>query len=477
MDQPTERNPRPTNTPPRPVYHRRRRRSRLKTFKEAYLPPILAAVVIVLIVVFVSNSFARANRKKQAELDASIAASSSLQAEQERLEEQAAQLVAEAEILASAYDYEGALAVLSRFEGNMYDFPELSAKWSSYTDAQKSLVVWNDPSKIPNLSFQLLIADPQRAFTDAVYKNSFDRNFVTTEEFSRILTQLYDNGYVLVSMEDIITTDVTNTGLTVYTPKKLMLPAGKKPIMITQTNVNYSLYLVDSDNDMVADKNGSGFASRLVLDANGNITCEMVDANGVTQTGAYDLVPILDAFVKAHPDFSYRGAKATLALTGYNGLFGYRTHPDGKNKLGADAYNQAVSDVQALAKALTDNGYTLAYYTYANIAYGTKSVADIRNELNRWQAEVEPIIGKLDTMVFAQNSDIATTTAYSGEKFNLLQSAGFRYYLGFCTEGSTWATLSDSYMRMGRLLVGGSTIRNNSSWFTDLFDCTTILNR
>ena len=477
MDQPTERNPRPTNTPPRPAYHRRRRRSRLKTFKEAYLPPILAAVVIVLIVVFVSNSFARANRKKQAELEASIAASSSLQAEQERLEEQAAQLIAQAEILASAYDYEGALAVLDQFEGNMYDFPELSAKWAAYTDAQKSLVVWDDPGKIPNLSFQLLIADPQRAFTDAVYKNSFDRNFVTTEEFSKILTQLYENGYVLVSMDDIVTTDVTNTGITVYTPKKLMLPAGKKPIMITQTNVNYSLYLVDSDGDMVPDKGGSGFASKLVLDANGNVTCEMVDANGVTQTGAYDLVPILDAFVKAHPDFSYQGAKATLALTGYNGLFGYRTHLEGKSKLGADAYNQAVSDVQALAKALTDNGYTLAYYTYANIAYGTKSVADIRNELNRWQAEVEPIIGKVDTIVFAQNSDIATTTAYSGEKFNLLQSAGFRYYLGFCTEGNTWATLSDSYVRMGRLMVGGSTIRNNSAWFEGLFDSTTILNR
>ncbi len=464
----------PKENSPRPAHYRRRRRSKLKTFKEAYLPPILAAVVIVLIVVFVSNSFARANRKKQAELEASIAASSSAAEEAERFREQAAQLIVQAESLANIYDYEGALNVLSQFEGNMYDYPEMSAKWTAYTDAQKSLVVWDNPSAIPNLSFQLLIADPQRAFTDAVYKNSFDRNFVTTEEFSRILTQLYDNGYVLVSMEDIITTDVTNTGLTVYTPKKLMLPAGKKPIMITQTNVNYSLYLVDSDNDMVADKGGSGFASRLVLDANGNVTCEMVDASGVTQTGAYDLVPILDAFVKAHPDFSYRGAKATLALTGYNGLFGYRTHPDGKNKLGADAYNQAVSDVQALAKALTDNGYTLAYYTYANIAYGTKTVADIRNELNRWQAEVEPIIGKLDTMVFAQNSDIATTTAYSGEKFNLLQELGFRYYLGFCTEGTSWATVADSYVRMGRLLVGGANIRNNGSWFDGLFDSSVL---
>ena len=477
MAQPNRKSPRPTNAPPRPAHHRRRRRSKLKTFKEAYLPPILAAVVIVLLVVFVSNSFARANRKKQAELEASIAASSAAAAEAERLEKQATELIAQAEALANAYDYEGALGVLSKFEGNMYDYPSLSERWSAYTDAQKTLVAWDNPAAIPNLSFQLLIADPQRAFTDAVYKNSFDRNFVTTEEFSRILTQLYDNGYVLVRMEDIVTTDVTNTGLTVYTPKKLMLPAGKKPIMITQTNVNYNLYLVDSDGDMLPDKGGSGFASRLVLDASGNITCEMVDSNGITQTGAYDLVPILDAFVKSHPDFSYRGAKATLALTGYNGLFGYRTHKAGKDKLGVDAYNQAVSDVKALAKALTDSGYDLAFYTYANIPYGDRSLSQIRADLNSWIAETEAIIGKVDTIVFAQNSDIATTAAYSGEKFNLLQESGFRYYLGFATTGVPWATVTDSYVRMGRLMVSGANIRNNGSWFTGLFDSKTILNR
>ena len=37
------------------------------------------------------------------------------------------------------------------------------------------------------------------------------------------------------------------------------------------------------------------------------------------------MVPLIDAFVKKHPDFSYRGAKGTLALTGYNGVLGYRT--------------------------------------------------------------------------------------------------------------------------------------------------------
>ena len=37
------------------------------------------------------------------------------------------------------------------------------------------------------------------------------------------------------------------------------------------------------------------------------------------------MVPLIDRFVEEHPDFSYRGAKGIVALTGYNGILGYRT--------------------------------------------------------------------------------------------------------------------------------------------------------
>ena len=38
-----------------------------------------------------------------------------------------------------------------------------------------------------------------------------------------------------------------------------------------------------------------------------------------------DVLTILEDFIEAHPDFSYRGARGTIAVTGYNGIFGYRT--------------------------------------------------------------------------------------------------------------------------------------------------------
>ena len=39
----------------------------------------------------------------------------------------------------------------------------------------------------------------------------------------------------------------------------------------------------DANGDGFADKNGAGFASRLILDAKGNLTCELVDKSGNTE--------------------------------------------------------------------------------------------------------------------------------------------------------------------------------------------------
>ena len=244
--------------------------------------------------------------------------------------------------------------------------------------------------------------------------------------------------------------------------------------MLTQTNVNYNLYLVDSDGDMVADQGGCGFASKLILDG-GSICCEMVDSSGQTLTGAYDLVPILDAFVAAHPDFSFRGAKATLALTGYNGLFGYRTDRDAREQLGEEAYNQAVQQVNQVSSALVKNGYTLACYTYDNVPYGDNSVAHIKADLSNWNAEVVPILGGVDILVYAQNSDINSGSGYAGEKYETLRNAGFNFYLGFCDNGKPWVEIGDNYVRQGRILVSGNALQNNAEWFNGMFDAASVL--
>ena len=453
---------------------RRRQRTQMEVFKETYLPVVLAGIAVILILIFIIGSISRGIQKREMEEQARKDALIAQQNEQKRLNEEAENLLIQAAVLAKDYDYESALAILNTFSGNAEEFSVLQAAKQEYQAAKDSLVLWDDPSKVVNLSFQLLIADPARAFTDRTYSSSFKKNFVTTGEFSSILESLYANNYILVSLDDVYTTEITESGSTIYVAKPLYLPAGKKPLLLTQTNVNYSLYLVDSNDDLKADKGGSGFAHRLVLNPDGSVSAEMVDSNGNTVVGDYDLVPILDKFIEQNPEFSYRGAKAILALTGYNGLFGYRTHADAKQKLGETAYAEEVLGATAIANALRNNGYQLACYTYANVGYGSRSVAQIKSDLSGWTKEVTPILGDIDVLVFAQNSDISAQGAYSGDKYNLLMDTGFRYFLGFCDTGKSWSLVSDNYVRQGRLLVGGANIAQHTDWFSGMFDANVL---
>ena len=459
----------------RPVNPRRRKRSQMQIFKEAYLPVVIAGAAVLLIIIFVIGSISRSVQIKNAEKAASLAASSSAQAEFDRLSEEADALIAQANALADLYDIPGAIAVLESFSGDAGLFPAIGTRIAELNEQLSNMTAWSDPAQVTSLSFQLLIADPARAFSNETYGTAYNRNFVTTGEFKDILEQLYNNGYILVGLDDIVTTQTTESGMQVYRPKTLFLPNGKKPLLLTQTNVNYNTYMIDGDGDRLPDRDGAGFASKLVIGPDGKITCEMVDSTGATVTGDYDLVPILDAFVEAHPDFSYRGAKAVLAVTGYDGLFGYRTNAEAEETFGSDVYAQEIEGAASIANALRNSGYEIACYTYENVPYGEYSEVQIQADLSGWTAEVLPILGNVDILAFAQNSDISDATPYTGTKYNTLYDAGFRFYLGFCTNGNAFASVSDDYVRLGRILVTGSNMAYHTDWFTGMFDTTTVL--
>ena len=138
--------------------------------------------------------------------------------------------------------------------------------------------------------------------------------------------KLYTGGYVLVDFNSFIASNEDLTGNRNFSYNPVLLPEGKKPIMITETMVNYFDYMIDGNKDGEPDAGGAGFASKLIVDTNGDIKAQMVDASGQTQVGDFDLVPVLETFISEHPDFSYRGARATLAVTGTQGIFGYRTN-------------------------------------------------------------------------------------------------------------------------------------------------------
>lgn len=463
------------NDPKRSANPRRRKKTKLQIFKETYLPFVIIGVAVIFILICIIGAITRGVQKNRYEEQLALEASNALEQEKAQLALEEQQLLTEADALAAGYDYDAAIAILNTFRGNISEYPTINARKAQYERERSEMVAWDDPSQIANLSFQMLIADLRMGLKHHSHAQSINRNFITTTEFSKILQELYDNGYILVSPEDYLTKTSSADGQTVYTPKTLYLPSGKKPIVLTQTNVNYNLYLIDTNGDKLADKNGGGFASKLVLDSSGDITCEMVNSNGQIVTGDFDLVPILDAFVEENPDFSYRGAKAVLALTGYNGLFGHRTNAEAVDYFGQAAYDEAVLQAKTIAEKLRSSGYVLACYTYENIAYGDASVAQIQKDLERWNNEVVPILGKIDILVYAQNSDIASGKTYSGEKYDLLKKNGFSYFIGFCNGNATWFHADTGYARQGRILVTGASLAHNADWFMGMFYASNIL--
>ena len=158
--------------------------------------------------------------------------------------------------------------------------------------------------------YHILIKDTSKAF-DGDYKEAdYNQVMTTIDEFNKITQTMYDKGYVMVSIKDMAKADENGN----ITAGEILLPPGKTPFVLSQDDVCYYHYM-----------DGDGFATKLVVDEEGKIRNEYVEDDGSVSVGDYDMVPLIDRFVEQHPDFSYRGAKGIVALTGYNGILGYRT--------------------------------------------------------------------------------------------------------------------------------------------------------
>ncbi len=446
---------------------RRRRKTRWQIIKEAYLPTIFLIITAILIIIFIAGSLAR----RQTSQETTPPEETTTSPTEDPYAALAKSLLAQANALAKDYDYDGAIALFSDFPGDIENYPELKSVLTEYQQAAANMVSWS-VGDMKALSFHTLIADADRAFNDAAYGASYRKNFVTITEFEAILQQLYDNGYILVSLDDFTVRNSADSSadsvLPEFEAKELKLPIGKKPLLLVQTNVNYYTYMIDGDGDGLADKDGAGFASSLLVDSEGKLTCKMVDKDGTVTYGDYDLVPILERFIAEHADFSYQGARAILAPSGYDGIFGHRINQSVKDSMGEDYYTGQVTRARQVTEALEAAGYELACYTYNNSPYGGISTAEIQNDLHSWAIDITPVLGPTNILVFAQNSQIEE---YSGSKFNVLYSSGFRYFLGF----DTTSTIAGNYVRINRIMVTGSLMQDLPAQYSGLFDPRSVL--
>ena len=455
---------------------RRQRRKRAMMMRAA----VLGVLILILVGSIVLVSFqVKISKQKKAEEQAR---QEKLIQEEEEKNQKRKETIAQAEEIAMGYDYDGAIELLKSLEN--YDKDADIIARIAKLEAEKSTMVPVDMTQVTHIFYHSLVVDPERGFAgNDSAAAGFKQWMTTVDEFNKITQAMYDNGYVLVDLHDLVTQTTDENGDVHFTPNQIMLPEGKKPFVLSLDDLSY-----------YHSYDGRGTASKMVLDENGKPTCEYIQADGTTVTGAYDCVPLLNQFLEEHPDGAYHGARGTIALTGYNGILGYRTdiaYKTGENltedqRAWLDAHpdfdwEKECEEAKKVAQAIKDTGWNFASHTWGHIRVGANtSLETIKADTEKWLAYVEPLIGETDTIIFAHGEDLADWHDYSAEneKFTYLKSQGFNF---FCNVDSSqyFLQIRDNYVRQVRRNLDGYRLLNDvhgeKNRTSDLFDASQIL--
>ncbi|HEY8443995.1 MAG TPA: hypothetical protein VIL24_04275 [Clostridia bacterium] len=300
------------------------------------------------------------------------------------------------------------------------------------TDSQKSIDRLNGQElevydgKVYHIFFHSLIINPKQAFSSNM-KNGYNNWMTTREEFKKILDKLYENNFILININDLIT---CRNGQLVK--NKLALPKGKKPLIISFDDINYYEYM-----------KGCGFADRLTV-KDGRVTTIVKTGSGEVVDWEGDAIPILDSFVEKHPDFSFKGSKGIVAVTGYQGVFGYRL----KNE-------QEKGQAKLVAETLRKTGWLIANHSYSHSSMFKKgiSLGDFKRDLDKWEKFIAPIVGKTNIYI----SPFGVSFNPKDAKMNYLKSKGYNIFCPVYKEMSI--KIQNNILISERLNIDGLTMK------------------
>lgn len=390
----------------------------------------LTLLIIILVLIIVLAVVAVIGSKRAA----------ALELKQQRIQE----TIASAEQMIQGYFYDEAIELLM-MDSELYDETNsedpIIAKVLEAEALRTALVKYEGP--IEHIFFHSLIVYPELAFDDYGHPaEGYNMWMTTVDEFKAMLPYLYEDGFILYPLNEYIEDDPLNPGKIKL--KDIYLPPGKKPLVISIDDVNYYDYMKPD-----------GFANRLVLGDDGRVWTEVITPDGeVTLTRDGDVMPILDDFVAEHPDFSYRGAKGVMALTGYQGALGYRITDD----LPEEAKWQ--QEVKAIADTMKADGWLFACHSYTHNQYfnnGKVTMEQMIYDTDRWIQKIAPWVGETNIYIspfgwhWNNNNSIHRYIAESG-------------YQIFCPVGNARRiTVYDDIISMPRVNLDGYTMNKRAS--------------
>ncbi len=356
-----------------------------------------------------------------------------------------------AQEMADGYFYEEAIKYLEQIEPMENTRERLTEMIDTYNSALEGLTVYE--GDVAHLCFPILIEDSGRAFDGDDYSYNYAGTMITTKEFKGILQSLYDNGYILVDIADVAAKTTDERGITIMEKCELKLPPGKKPVIISQDNLNYSSI-----------RNGDGIATALVVE-DGMVKARYTDEEGHDLNGDYDLVPILDTFVREHPDFSWRGTKGIVSVSGSEGVFGYNL----ESTLGNNA-SQNRDTVSQIAQTLVSDGWKIACAGYNHAYMNEMTTQQLESDIDDWQKEVGELTGSTNILFYPYGGEVA----YPSEQLTCLLDKGFEYLCGLWTD-QDFLEVNEDYTRQTRRFVDGYTLEYAPNYFTSFFSAASVL--
>jgi len=367
------------------------------------------------------------------------------------LEAERLEVLEQAEALADSYLYEEAISLLEGNESLTGD-ERAEEAIAEYQSAIYSLVAYE--GDVVHLNFPNLIADTDLALDGDSYAQTYSQNLITLSEFTGILNQLYENDYILIDIHTLADETDDGFGDITLTAATLLLPEGKKPLVLSVENLNYAIA-----------RAGDGIATRLVLDADGEVAAVFTDSNGVSKTGAYDVIPVLEQFIEEHPDFSYRGARGIIGLSGENGVFGYEIEEGSSGD-----YEQNAQTVSQIAAKLKEDGWTFASEGYSYSYMNDMTYDALVTDITQWEDTVGVLVGECDTLIYPYGSEVE----YTSEKSVWLTGSGYHYLIGLWASDD-YLTVTQTYLRQTRRAITGYLLENYSDYYTSIFNVSEII--
>ena len=322
---------------------------------------------------------------------------------------------------------------------------------------------------VEHLFFHPVIAYPELAFDGDAQANGLDDFMVTVGEFTKILNNVYEKGYVLVDIGDVWSETTDENGTAKMVRNTLYLPEGKKPVIFSYDDTNYYPYMLEN-----------GFAYKLILGEDGKVWSWGLDPQGNEVTSRdLDAIPMLDKFVEEHPDFSPFGAKACLSVTGYEGLLGYRTQTDGKVEWtdALEANRQAEREaVKPIIEELKRTGWTFGSHTWGHIRLGSGNMAKIKADTEKWFDEVGSLVGETPILFYPHGErPDGNDWTQTGEAFQYLQSQGFRVFCSVGVESFSFIKKDICAVICDRLHPDGKTLRWSRNRYLQFYDAKEIM--